>query len=270
MSEDGLTTLLDAVGLYRSSVKSKKSQVQTQQELVRFAQWQGQHRHFDDLDPSEIEEYAQQTMGSRSREDAVGRLQSVRKFLLFANKNGFSNRNLATHIRITRSKTTKSERDDSTPTITRLTKEGYKILEEQLKNLQQQRPPLAEEIRRAAADKDVRENVPLEAAREELGRVESRISEIEHTLQTSVIMSGDSLESSNVVKIGSKVKLKDIDSGRETTYTLVTAMESNPLSGKISDASPVGKAMQGKMAGEEMDVVTPGGKTRYSVIKVVG
>jgi len=270
MTTEQSTNLLEAVGLYASSVKSKQAQGQTQQELVRFVQWHGQERQFDDLSPSEVEGYAEQTLGARSRDEAVERLQSVKKFLSFANKKGLSSRNLSTHIRIPRSRTSKADRDAAERKAVQLTPEGFKRLEEQLASLREQRGPLSVDIRRAAADKDVRENVPLEAAREELGRVESRISEIEDTLEAAVLVDQGAPDRGAEVRLGSKVRLKALVTGRETTYTLVTAIEANPLEGKISDASPVGKAMAGRTAGQEIQVVTPGGKMGYRVVRVVG
>ena len=73
-----------------------------------------------------------------------------------------------------------------------------------------------------------------------------------------------------VVSVGSRVVLKDVGTGRETKYLVVSAREANPLDSKISDASPVGKALMGRAAGDEIDVETPRGKLRYRIDKVSG
>ena len=74
---------------------------------------------------------------------------------------------------------------------------------------------------------------------------------------------------SKAVGVGSKVVLRAVDSGRETSYTIVGALEADPLSGKISDVSPVGKALMNQAVGREVSVTTPGGTMKY-LIKRVG
>jgi transcription elongation factor GreA len=151
--------------------------------------------------------------------------------------------------------------------LNELTREGYAHLQEELQSLKDQRAPIASEISKAAADKDVRENAPLEAAREQLGLVESRVRVIEDTLRHSVIVDF-SKTSGKEVSLGSKVKVKDLSTGKESVYTLVGATEAKPLDGRISNVSPVGKALIKRSAGQEVDVETPRGKLRYRVVRV--
>ena len=151
-----------------------------------------------------------------------------------------------------------------------LTPEGHERLTEELEKLKGERVPLAMQIRRAAADKDVRENAPLEAAREQLGLVESRIATIEETLKDAVVISAGAKSGGLKVKLGARVSMKDLDTGRESSYMVVSPSEANPLEGKISDASPLGKAFIGRSEGQEMEVQTPRGKTRLRILSITG
>ena len=148
-----------------------------------------------------------------------------------------------------------------------LTPEGHATLVAEMERLKGERAPIAAQIRSAAADKDVRENTPLEAAREHLGRVESRITEIESTLKNAVVVDPSRVVGQSVT-VGARVLLRDIGTGRKTKYVVVSAREANPLEGRISDASPVGRALIGKAAGEEVEVKTPRGAQRYRIEEV--
>ena len=114
----------------------------------------------------------------------------------------------------------------------------------------------------------MRENAPLEAAREQLGLVESKIRELEDQLKNAVIMDRSMTRVSRTVKLGMRVSVKELDSGRETSYTLVSQTESNPLNKKISDVSPLGKSLIGMAVGQEVTVDTPRGMLKYRVTKV--
>lgn len=267
-SQDSLG-LTEAVTLYTSGLKSKDSQTEARQELFRFAQWFSNVKRISDLKPSELEAYSERVLGAGNVPRATERLQEVRKFLAFARKKGLVGQNLAQHLRIRRSKAGAFRKDPGGKRDTVvLSPEGHKELLEEVERLKESRGPLASEIRRAAADKDVRENAPLEAAREELGHVESRILQIESTLAWAVVGNPTKKKGDQAVSVGSVVRLKDVDSGRETKYTVVTAFEANPLSGKISDVSPVGSALMGRWAGQEIQVKSPRGRVRYRILRV--
>jgi transcription elongation factor GreA len=137
-----------------------------------------------------------------------------------------------------------------------------------LERLKAERGPIAIQIRKAAADKDVRENAPLEAAREQLGYLESRISSLEATLRTSVVIDPSQQQVAQNAKVGTRVSIKDLSNGREMSYTLVSAFEANPLEGRISDVSPMGKALVGHATGQEVEAVTPRGKVRYRILEI--
>ena len=230
-------------------------------------------RKMSDIRGHEVEKYGKRfSVGPQSAEQ----LQAVKDFLKYADKKKFTRpdpkgkHTLANQLRIPRVKSqTKSTyaRDGQAANVIELTPEGHKNLVAELEDLKAQRGPIAEQIRKAAADKDVRENAPLEAAREHQGQVEARIREIENTMEIVEIVD-PSARKKAVVQMGSKVLLKDLGSKREVQYTIVSALEAKPLEGKMSDKSPVGMAVINRREGAKVKVDTPGGQTTYSILKV--
>ena len=134
-----------------------------------------------------------------------------------------------------------------------ITAEGRKDLEKELEQLIARRPEIAEKIALARSYGDLSENEDYSAARGEQKVVEGRILEIQDILLHAKIIKGDKKQR---VAMGSIVSLES--AGKTSQYTLVGAVEANPLEGKISDESPIGKAILGKKVGEE--AVLPNGK----------
>lgn len=144
-----------------------------------------------------------------------------------------------------------------------LTADGKKALEKELEELKSRRGSIADKIAEARDYGDLSENAEYDAAREEQGQVEGRISEIEEILLNADVISN---KKSSKVAVGSTIELK---AGRKTvTYTLVGPVEANPLEGKISNESPIGAALLGKKAGETFSLETPKGKVSYEVVKI--
>jgi transcription elongation factor GreA len=122
-------------------------------------------------------------------------------------------------------------------------------------------------IEEARAHGDISENAEFVAAKEHQSFVEKKIREIEQKLSNSEIM--DHINpSSEKVGFASFVTLENLDNGGEVTYQIVGPDESDISSGKISIASPLGKSLIGKGVDEEVEVKTPGGLKRYSILKI--
>ncbi len=275
---------MEAMTAYRASVKPKSKsksksteqiEVETERietitrELHRFSRWCGPDRELSSLSPALIGEYTERVSGGAGTDpQAVERLQVLRGFLSYAWKKQMLPEKLAQSVIVPKRKARQRARGDAAERV-ELTQQGHARLKKQLDDLKAERGPLAAQIQRAAADKDVRENAPLEAAREQLGLVESRIREIEASLRAAVVVDSSS-GSSSVVRIGSRVSVRDLGTGRESVYTLVDRTESNPLEGKISDISPIGKMIVRKSLGDKIEVETPRGTTRYEIIEVSG
>ena len=142
-----------------------------------------------------------------------------------------------------------------------LTAEGKKELEKELDELIKGRPAIAEKIATARAFGDLSENEEYSSARNEQKMAEGRILEIQDILKNAKIIRGGKKSS---VALGATVVL-DMG-GRQVTYTLVGATEANPLEGKISDASPIGKAVLGHKVGDEVEF-NGGKKVKIAEIK---
>lgn len=144
--------------------------------------------------------------------------------------------------------------------IYKLTADGKKDLEKELKELKSHRKAVTEKIAEARDFGDLSENAEYDVAREEQGIVETRISEIESILQNTEIIKS-SVKSK--VSLGSKVCLKY--GKKEVIYTVVGPVEANPLEGRISDVSPIGKALFGKQVGDNIIISTPKGSVKYEI-----
>jgi transcription elongation factor GreA len=146
-----------------------------------------------------------------------------------------------------------------------LTEEGVAELKTELDTLVARRGEVAEAIRVAREQGDLSENAEYQAAKQDQERSEQRISELEHILKNASVIKKP--KSGDKVGQGSTVKLKS-ESGKEKTFTIVGTVEADPLNGKISDESPIGKALLGKKTGEEVEIVTPADTTSYTVVSI--
>lgn len=142
-----------------------------------------------------------------------------------------------------------------------LTAEGIQSLKDELVELTtNKRGEIAERLKEAKADGDLSENAMYDAARDDQSFVEGRIAEIEHILKHATVISN---KSGGVVALGSKVHV-ELEQG-EQKYVIVGSTEANPDEGKISDQSPIGRALLGKKAGDEVEVEVPSGVIVYKI-----
>ena len=246
---------------------SPEERERSQQELNRFIRWYGMERPIRELAAHEVANYAQRIEGSSA--NAMERLEPVRAFLTYAKRKGLTETNLAVHLRLKKGvpKQAVSVMGRKMGTVT-LTEEGYHRLKEELSALKRERPKIAAELRRAAADKDFRENFPLEAARERQGLIEARIRELEEVLKSAVV--ADKKLDRAKVSQGVTVILKDLSSEEELRYTLVHPNEVDLAKGRISVASPMGKALLNRTKGEMVEVAAPVGTLRYRIERIEG
>jgi transcription elongation factor GreA len=149
-----------------------------------------------------------------------------------------------------------------------LTKEGLEKLESELEYLKSvRREEVAERIKQAIAFGDISENSEYEDAKNEQAFIEGRIITLEKTLKNARLMEDGEIRT-DVVSLGSKVTLKEMKSGREIHVTLVSSVESKLKDGKISNESPVGKAVLGKKVNSTVTVEAPAGVIKYKIMKV--
>jgi len=149
-----------------------------------------------------------------------------------------------------------------------ITRDGYNQLHKELENLKKVvRPQVVKAIEEARAHGDISENAEFVAAKEQQSFVEKKIWEIEQKLSNSEIM--DHINpSKEKVGFASFVTLENLNNGGEVTYQIVGPDESDISSGKISITSPLGNSLIGKRVDEEVEVKTPGGVKRYSILKI--
>jgi transcription elongation factor GreA len=147
-----------------------------------------------------------------------------------------------------------------------LTKEGVAELQKEHDELVAQRGPLADRIRQAREFGDLAENAEYSSAREEQEKVEGRIAEIENILQNVDVIKKPANDSK--VRLGSGVKLKSKQGGKMKEFQVVGTVEADPLNGKISDESPIGKALMGKKEGEEVEIKTPAETAVYKIVDI--
>lgn len=149
-----------------------------------------------------------------------------------------------------------------------VTLDGLKRLEAQLAEEKAKRPLIAEKLREAMADKDFRENAPLDAARDEQAHLEMRIRDLESKLRNAVII--DEEAKAGRANVGSVVVLLNLASQKQQEFTLVSPTEVDPKAGKISIQSPVGVAVMDHLPGDEVTVNAPSGPMRFRVVEVRG
>ena len=240
----------------------------SQQAIYEFVRWYGWERPFAELTAPEVANYAKQL--SLSDTDYFKKLELIRAFLVYAKKEGWSKSNLAAHLKTRKGKIgLQALARQGLPQTISLTQKGYAELKAELATLKSKRVQAIDEVRRAAADKDFRENAPLEAAREEHGQIEGRIRELEEVLKSAIII-GDKQEPAVKVSIGDSVVVRHLASGEKVHYTIVSPREVDPTRGKISSVSPIGKAIIGRGEGEVIEIEAPVGRLRYQVEQIKG
>ncbi len=149
-----------------------------------------------------------------------------------------------------------------------LTADGFKQLEEELDLLKgEKRREIAEKIKVARSYGDLSENSEYDDAKNEQAILEARIATIEATLKVAVLI--DESEINNeIIHVGSIVRLENITQGREVTYKITGSNEANPKEAKISDESPIGKALLGHRADDVVEVETPAGVMGFKVLEI--
>jgi len=150
-----------------------------------------------------------------------------------------------------------------------ITLKGAELLRAELRRLKSEdRPRVVRAIAEARSHGDLSENAEYHAAREQQGFIEGRISEIESRLANAQIIDPATLPDSGRVVFGATVELSPVDGGPNVSYQIVGDDEANIRSGMISINSPIARALIGKSAGDQVEVVAPGGARRFEVLAV--
>jgi transcription elongation factor GreA len=255
----------EAATLYLARLPAGEREA-SQPEVYKFARWYGWERSFSDLAPPHVANYAEQLNVSATDYDK--KFEVLRGFFAHAKKAGWSRTNLATHLKTKKGKAGPARiARRGQPQATTLSRQRYNELVVELDALKKKSQELVKAIQLAAADKDFRENAPLDAAREERGHVEGRIKELEKAIKAATIID-DTKKPTVKSGVGDNIFLSDLASGEELCYKLVDPREVNPLKGKISIASPLGKALFGRSDGDIIEITVPAGKLRYQIKRI--
>lgn len=149
-----------------------------------------------------------------------------------------------------------------------VTPEGHEKLQDELKHLTEtRRREVADRIRQAREFGDLSENSEYDDAKNEQGLLERRISELQRRIRNAKVVDPTETDA-NSVDVGTKVTLKAAGEEKERTFQIVGANESDPSTGKLSHASPVGRAVLKRRVGEKVTVSTPRGATEYEIVNV--
>ena len=149
-----------------------------------------------------------------------------------------------------------------------VTEEGLQKLKDELEHLKVvKRKEVAEALKQAKAFGDLSENSEYDEAKNEQAEVERHIAELEDILENIEIIK--STGKKNTVQVGSTVKVYDVEFDEEVIYTIVGSTESDPMENKISDESPIGKALLGAKPEDEVQAETPGGTLKMKVLEIL-
>jgi transcription elongation factor GreA len=150
-----------------------------------------------------------------------------------------------------------------------LTPEGLEALKQELETLRtDRRREIADRIRTAREFGDIAENAEYDDAKNEQAMLEHKIAQLEERLARARLIDTDDVDTS-VVSVGSVVRLRDVDARETIEYHIVGSAEANPAEQKLSNESPVGKAILGRKKGETVEVVTPrGSKIKFKIMEI--
>ena len=149
-----------------------------------------------------------------------------------------------------------------------LTAEGHQRLSEEIDYLSNvKREEISERIKEAREFGDISENSEYNEAKNEQAKLEMRINQLEQKLRNARVLSGAEIKT-DAVGIGSEVHIKDVKEGDSFRYIVVGSAEADPANKRLSNESPVGKAIMGKKAGETVKVATPRGSAKYKIVSI--
>lgn len=150
-----------------------------------------------------------------------------------------------------------------------LTYEGLRELENELQELKTiRRKEVAEKIKEARGQGDLSENAEYDAAKEEQAEIEARIIHLEKLLKNAEVIDEDVIDK-NVVSLGCKVNLLDMEFDEELKFSIVGTTEAAPAVGKISNESPLGQALLGRCVNDVVEVLAPDGIIKYKILQIV-
>ncbi|TAJ20450.1 MAG: transcription elongation factor GreA [Dehalococcoidia bacterium] len=261
-------TASEALEHFAGSLANEPEKAETELPAVRdFVGWFGVGRPMTELRGGDVSTYV------KSRVDgSLGDIEPLRAFLAYCSRLAFTPENLVPALGVGPqaggARGGHGANAELGGAAFYVTLDGLRHIEEQLAAEKAKRPMIAQKLHDAMADKDFRENAPLDAARDEQGQLEARIRDLESRLRNAVII--DEQAKGGLANVGSVVKLINLATNREQTFTLVSATEVDPALGKISIQSPVGVAVMNRGTGDEVTVNAPSGPVLFRILDIQG
>lgn len=261
-------TASEALEHFQGFMANEPEKAEAELPAVRaFVAWYGLERRMGELRGGDVTTYVKtKTDGS------PGHVEPLRAFLAYCSRLAFTPENLvpALGVGLTAggARGGRGANAELGGDAFYVTLDGLRHIEEQLAAEKAKRPMIAQKLHDAMADKDFRENAPLDAARDEQGQLEAHIRDLEGRLRNAVII--DEEAKGGRANVGSVVTLVNLDTSREQTFTLVSATEVNPAQGKISIQSPVGTAVINRGPGDEVTVNAPSGPVKFRIVEIQG
>ncbi len=251
--------------------------------VTRFLWHFGPSTAIAELSPKSMEGF-QETIGANTM-DLAARLQPVKEFLRYCWKQGYTvtvdaegepnAQNLGNFLRIKRAtavaRDTSQFQHEQAQTF-EMTADGLQLLNDELGQLQAEMPEAVQAVAAAREDKDIRENAPLEAAREHQERLKSRIDELEYQIAHAVVREE---RATGRARLGSRVEVVEVDDegaslGEAKEYTLVGTTEANAAARRISVESPLGRGLLDQPADRQIEIQAPSGRKRFRLLAVNG
>lgn len=260
-------TASEALEHFEGSMANEPEKAEVELPVVMaFVAWFGPKRPMAELRGGNVAEYLK-----AKTDGGPEAIEPLRAFLAYCSRLAFTSENLVPALGVgpqgggARGGRANAELGGAAFYVTL---DGLRHIEDQLAMEKAKRPMIAQKLHDAMADKDFRENAPLDAARDEQGQLEARIRDLESRLRNAVII--DEQAKGGRANVGSVVKLMNLATQREQTFTLVSATEVDPSQGKISIQSPVGTAVMNRGTGDEVTVEAPSGPVKFKIVEING
>ena len=233
-----------------------------------FAAWFISNRPLDTITPGDLARYRAIEQARVGDDDPLEHLEPLRAFFAYTTRLSLTASDIIPALNLPGVRPATSAADQLGGDAYYVTIEGLATLEREVEELRAERPHIADDLRAAMADKDFRENAPLDAARDAQAHLEARIRAIESQLRHAVIIDADS--KAGRANVGSTVRVLNLKVEREQVFHLVSPNEVDPTNGKISIESPVGQAVINHRTGDEVTVKAPSGEMHLRVLEVIG
>lgn len=264
-------TLEGAAGEYFVARERRLDQRQ-RAAVQRFVSWCGPSRVLRSISAHEVTRF-QEAQGENVT-DLASRLQPLKEFFAHAKRREWTTTNLGVHLRLKRSasgaRAAAATGEAAAGDEVEMTAAGLTAAQAELTRLKGERPRIVQDIEEAMADKDFRENAPLDAARDAQGHLEARIRDLEYQVGHAAVVDYGQRQDGGKVHLGSSVTVTNLVSGKGVRYTLVGQNEVDASAGLISVASPVGQAFVGRSPGDVVEVTAPAGTIQFRVDSVEG